>query len=57
MFTLSKSPVKNWIDKGHVSTDQILSFLLTLFFSLNVTIEDSGTTLGPSLLSIGRSLP
>ena len=20
MFTLSKSPVKNWIDKGHVST-------------------------------------
>ena len=23
MFTLSKSPVQNWIDKGHVSMDLI----------------------------------
>jgi hypothetical protein len=59
MFTLSKSPVKNWIDKGHVSKkyDSAKLILLMLLFSLNVTTEDSGTTLGPSLPSIGRSLP
>ena len=31
MFTLSKSPVQNWIDKGHVSRDLITLYLKHFF--------------------------
>ena len=56
-YSMFKLIVKNCIDIGHVSMGQPNLFLLSVLLSLNVTKQDSGTTLGPSLPYPGRSLP